>query len=213
LNDFAPISLLARVPFVLAARKTIPAKDLNELIAWLKANPSKASAGVANLGNRVMAAFFQKQTGTQFTIVPYRAIGDLLADGIAGRIDLALGTPTTFPPQVRAGSVKVYAVTADTRSTLAPDLPTFAEMGLPALTYSPWFGLFAPKGTPKDIIGKLNAAVVEALADPAVQSRLVDFGLGLIPREQQTPEALGALQKAHAEKWWPVIKELGIKAQ
>jgi tripartite-type tricarboxylate transporter receptor subunit TctC len=213
LNDFAPISLVARVPFVLAGRKTMPAKDLNELIAWLKANPNKASAGVANLGNRVVAAFFQKQTGTQFTIVPYRAVGDLLADAIAGRIDLAFGTPTTFLPQVRAGSVKVYAVTADTRSTLAPDLPTFAETGLPALTYSLWFGLFAPKATPKDVIARLNSAVVEALADPAARSRLAELGYEVFSRERQTPEALAGLQKADAAKWWPIIKELGIKAE
>jgi len=213
LNDFAPISLLGTVPFVLAARNTIPAKDLNELIAWLKANPNKASAGVVNLGNRVVAAFFQKQTGTQFTVVPYRALGDLLADAIASRIDLAFGTTTTFLPQVRAGSVKVYAVTGDMRSPLAPDLPTFAETGLPALTYSLWFGLFAPKGTPKDIIGKLNAAVVDALADPEVRSRLADLGQEIFPRERQTPEALAGLQKADADKWWPIIRELGIKAE
>jgi tripartite-type tricarboxylate transporter receptor subunit TctC len=213
LNDFAPISLVATVPLVLAARKTMPAKDLNELIAWLKANPNKASAGVPALGPRVVATFFQKETGTQFTVVPYRALGDLLADAIAGRIDLAFGTPTTFLPQVRAGSVMAYAVTADTRSALVPDIPTFAETGLTALTYSDWFGLFAPRGTPKDIIGKLDAALVEALADPAVRSRLIEFGMEPYPRDQQTPEALHTLQKAYAEKWWPIIKELGIKAE
>jgi tripartite-type tricarboxylate transporter receptor subunit TctC len=160
-----------------------------------------------------VAAFFQKQTGTKFTIVPYRAAVDLLTDAIAGRIDLVLGPTTTYLPQVRAGSVKVYTVTADTRSALAPDLPTFAETGLPALTYSGWFGLFAPKGTPKEIIGKLNAAVVEALADPAARSRLAELGYEVFPVEWQKPEALAGLQKADAEKWWPIIKELGIKAQ
>ena len=135
-----------------------------------------------------------------------------MQDLVAGQIDLFFGTPDQLP-LVRAGSIKAYAVTSDTRLALAPDIPTFAEMGLPALSYSAWFGLFAPKGTPKDIIGKLNAAAVEALADPAVRSRLVDLGLEIFPREQQTPEALGALVKADAEKWWPIIKELGIKAE
>jgi tripartite-type tricarboxylate transporter receptor subunit TctC len=114
---------------------------------------------------------------------------------------------------MRAGSVKAYAVTSDARLALAPEIPTFAEMGLPALSYSAWVGLFAPKGTPNDIIGKLNAAVVEALADSAVRSRLVQLGINIFPRDQQTPQALGALVKAGAAKWWPIIKELGLKAE
>ena len=114
---------------------------------------------------------------------------------------------------MRAGSIKAYAVTSDTRLAQAPDIPTCGEMGLPMLSYSTWYGLFAPRGTPKDIIGKLNAAAVNALADPKVRSRIADLGMDIFPREQQTPEALGALVKADAEKWWPVIKELGIKAE
>jgi tripartite-type tricarboxylate transporter receptor subunit TctC len=210
LNDFAPISLLLTAPFVLAARKTIPAKDLNEFISWLKANPGKASMATGVATVRLLAAFFEKETGTRFTLVPYR--GDLAPDLLAGQIDFAFLSPDRLP-LAQAGSIKAYAVTGDTRLALAPEIPTFAEMGLPAVSWTGWAALFAPKGTPRDIIGKLNAAVVEALADPAVQSRIVDFGLGLIPRERQTPEALAALQKADAEKWWPVIKELGIKAQ
>jgi tripartite-type tricarboxylate transporter receptor subunit TctC len=135
-----------------------------------------------------------------------------MQDLVAGQIDLYFGSPDQLP-LMRAGSVKAYAVTSDTRSALAPDTPTFAEMGLPALSYSAWNGLFAPRGTPRDIIGRLNAAAVEALADPAVRSRLVDLGYEVFPREQQTPEALGALVKADAAKWWPIIKELGIKAE
>ena len=176
LNDFAPISPLVTVPYVLFARKTMPAKDLNELIAWLKANPNKASAGITSVGYRLLAAFFQKETGTQFALVPYRGGAPAMQDLVAGQIDLLFGTPDQLP-LMRAGSIKAYAVTSDTRLALAPDIPTFAEMGLPALSYSAWFGLFAPKGTPKDIIGKLNAAAVEALADPAVRSRLVDLGI------------------------------------
>ena len=135
-----------------------------------------------------------------------------MQDLLAGQIDLLFYTPDLLP-LMRAGSIKAYAATSDTRLTLAPDIPTFAEMGLPALSWSNWSGLFGPRGTPRDIIGKLNAAAIDALADPAVRSRLVELGGEVFPREQQTPEGLGALVKAGAEKWWPIIKELGIKAQ
>jgi tripartite-type tricarboxylate transporter receptor subunit TctC len=131
---------------------------------------------------------------------------------LAGQIDLSFDVPDQLP-LARAGGVKAYAVTSGSRLSLAPDIPTFAKMGLPALSFPGWYGLFAPKGTPKDIIGKLNAAVVGALADPAVRSRFVDLGLEIFPREQQTPEAPRALVKADAEKWWPIIKALGIKAE
>jgi tripartite-type tricarboxylate transporter receptor subunit TctC len=142
--------------------------------------------------------------------VPYRGLP--FQDLVAGQIDLAVGTPV-FLPLVRARSIKAYAVTSDRRSALAPDIPTFAEKGLPAISVSAWGGLFAPKGTPKDIIGKLNAATVEALADPAVRSRLTDLGFEIFSREQQTPEALATMQRADAAKWWPIIKELGMKAE
>jgi tripartite-type tricarboxylate transporter receptor subunit TctC len=213
LNDFAPISLLAAIPLVLAARTTMPAKDLRELIAWLKAHPNQASAGMNSFSFHLLAAFFQKQTGTQFTIVPYRAAGTQIEDLIAGRIDLVLGTLPTHLPLLRAASERAYATTGEARSALAPDIPTFAEMGLPALSFSSWFALFAPRATPKDIVGKLNAAAVEALADPGVRTRLVELGYEVFPRERQTPEALAALQKADAAKWWPIIKELGLKAE
>jgi tripartite-type tricarboxylate transporter receptor subunit TctC len=208
LNDFAPISPVSRNPHVLFARKTMPAKDLNELIAWLKSNPNKASMAVLALGPKVEAALFQKETGTHLVLVPYRSLAT--QDLVAGQIDLWISTPDHLP-LVRAGSIKAYAVTGDTRLAQAPDIPTYSEMGLPALTYYAWDGLFAPKGTPKEIIGRLNAAVVEALADPAVRSRLADLEEEFFPRDQQTPEALGAIVKADAEKWWPIIKELGIK--
>jgi tripartite-type tricarboxylate transporter receptor subunit TctC len=139
-------------------------------------------------------------------------VAPAVQDLVAGQVDLLFTSPDALP-LVRAGSIKAYAVTSDTRLALAPDIPTFAEMGLPAVSYSGWYALFAPKGTPRNIIGKLNAAAVEALADPAVRSRLVDLGVDIFPREQQTPEALGALVKADAEKWWPIAKELGIKAE
>jgi tripartite-type tricarboxylate transporter receptor subunit TctC len=212
LNDFAPIVPVVRTPWVFFARRTLPASDLGELIAWLKANPNKASAGVGALGPRVEAALFQKETGTHFFLVPYRGTPAAMQDLVAGQIDFMISTPDQLP-LVRTGSIKAYAVTGDTRFAQAPDMPTFAEMGLPALSDSTWFGLFASKRTPKDIIGTINAAAVEALADLAVRSRLADLGFEIFSREQQTPEALATMQKADAAKWWPIIKELGIKAE
>jgi tripartite-type tricarboxylate transporter receptor subunit TctC len=212
LNDFSPISALVTGSLALYGRKTIPANDLNGLIGWLKANPSGTSVGVISVGYRLLTALFQKETGAQFTLVPYRGLAPEMQDLVAGQIDLLFDTSVQLP-LVRAGSIKAYAVTSDTRLALAPDIPTFAEMGLPALSFSAWLGLFAPKGTPKDIIDKLNAATVEALADPVVRSRLADVGYNVLSRARQTPEGLSALQKADAEKWWPIIKELGIKAE
>ena len=191
----------------------MPAKDLRDLIDWLKANPNKASAAVVTVGLRLLATFFQRETGTQFALVPYRGAAPATQDLMAGQIDLSFDTPRTSLPLVRAESIRAYAVTSDTRLTVAPDIPTFVEMVLPAMSYSEWGGLFAPRGTPRDIIEKINAAAVEALADPAVRSRYIEFGAENFPRERQTPEVLGALVKAGAEKWWPIIKELGIKAQ
>jgi tripartite-type tricarboxylate transporter receptor subunit TctC len=214
LNDFEPISPLVSASVVLFGRKTMPAKDFRELIVWLKTNPDKASLGTVTIGIRLLTVLFQKETGTHFALVPYRGIAPAMQDLLAGQIDLLFSAPDGLP-LMRVGSIKAFAVTSDRRSALAPDIPTFGEMGLPALSGSGtgWFGLFAPRGTPRDIIGKLNAAVVESLADPAVHSRLAELGFEIFPREQQTPEALAALQKADAEKWWPIIKELGIKAE
>jgi tripartite-type tricarboxylate transporter receptor subunit TctC len=213
LNDFAPVSPLGTTALIFYGKKTMPAKDLPGLVDWLRANPNKASMGIVVSSFHLLAAFFQKETATQFTFVPYRGAAPAIQDLAAGQIDLLFMTPDALP-LVRAGSIKAYAVTGDTRLAQAPDIPTFGEMGLPAVSsYSGWFGLFAPKGTPKDIIGTLDAAVVEALADPAVQSRLADLGMEIFSRDQQTPEALGARVKADAEKWWPLIKELGIKAE
>jgi len=212
LNDFAPVAPLITNPTVLYAGKRMPAKDLNELIAWLKANPDRASAGIQTVGFRLLMAFFQKGTGTQFPLVPYRGSSPAMQDLMAGHIDLAFGGGDSLP-LMQAGSIKAYAVTSDTRMAVAPDIPTFAEMGLPSLSYTQWFGLFAPRRTPRNIIDKLNTAAVEVMADPAVRSRLGDLGMEIFPRERQTPEALAALVKAGAEKWWPIIKEFGIKVE
>ena len=190
LNDFAPILPLVTNPVVLFARKTMPARDLNELIAWLKANPSKASAAIGQPTTHLLTAFFQKETGTQLTLVPYRGLP--FQDLVAGEIDLVFATPV-FLPLVRAGSISAYAATSETRLAIASDIPTFGEIGMPALSYSGWFGLFAPKNTQRDIIRRLNTAAVEALGDPAVRSRLGDLGMEVFPHERQTPEALGEM--------------------
>jgi tripartite-type tricarboxylate transporter receptor subunit TctC len=198
---------------VLVARSTFPARDLRELIAWLKANPNKASAAVA-VGGRLQAMYFQRQTGTQFGIVPYRGTAPAMQDLVAGQIDLLCCDALRISlPLIRAGSIKGYAMGSDARRAAAPDIPTYAEMGLPALSYSEWCGLFAPKGTQRDIVRKLNAAAVTALADPAVRSPIVEFGAEIFSPDLQTPETLAALVKADAEKWWPLMKELGIKAE
>jgi tripartite-type tricarboxylate transporter receptor subunit TctC len=208
LNDFAPTSPVVMTPYALFAKRTMQAKDLHELIAWLKANPNKASAAFTLGSNHVLSAYFQKETATQFALVPYR--GAAMQDLVAGQIDLYLSN-LSYLPLVRAGSIKAYAVTGDRRLEFAPDIPTFAEMGLPTMSRSDWAGLFA--GTPNEIIGSLDAVVVEALADPAVRSRLVDLGFEILPPERRTPEALRALQKSDAEKWWPIIKAANIRAE
>jgi tripartite-type tricarboxylate transporter receptor subunit TctC len=213
LNDFAPIAPLAKASLILVGRKDLSAKDLHELVVWLKANPNKVSAAVATVGVRLLEMNFQKETGTKFTLVPYRGSAPAMQDLLAGQIDLLVDGLRTSLPLVRAGSIRPFAVTSDKRLAVAPDIPTFAEMGFPALSYSEWTALFAPRGTPSDVIGKLNAAAVEALADPKVRTRLGEFGNEIFPHDQQRPENLGALVKADAEKWWPLIKEFGIGAE
>jgi tripartite-type tricarboxylate transporter receptor subunit TctC len=212
-KDFEPVSMLATQPLLIIAKKAMPANDLKELIAWLKANPDKASQGTAGAGStsHVAGIFFQKETGTRYQFVPYRNTG--MQDLMAGLIDLMIDPAANSVPQVRAGTVKGYAVTAKTRLVSAPDLPTVAEAGLPGLIVTSWHAIWVPKGTPKDIIAKLNAAVVAALADPSVQRRLADLGNETAPRELQTPEALGAYHKAEIEKWWPIIRAANVKAE
>jgi tripartite-type tricarboxylate transporter receptor subunit TctC len=180
LFDLAPISPVATTPLVLFAGKTLPARDLNELIQWLRSNDGRASAAVSTVGERLATIMFQRATETQFTIIPYRGAALAMQDLVAGQIDLFIDAPVQLP-LVRAGNIKAFAVTSDARLAVAPDIPTFAEMGRPAISYSGWYGIFASKGTPRDIIGKLNAAAVVALADPAVTSRISDLGMGVFP--------------------------------
>jgi tripartite-type tricarboxylate transporter receptor subunit TctC len=214
LNDFAPISPIVTFSGVYFGRKTLPANDLQELIAWLKANPTKASAGIYSVGGRLISAHFQRETKTQFTLIPYRGLAPILQDMSADQIDICLSGVPAFLPLVPAGNIRAYAVTSERRLAAAPEIPTVGELGLPTLSYPPfWFGLFAPKGTPKEIINKLNAAVVDALADVGTRSRMVDLGEDVIPDDQQSPEALRLLQEATIKKWWPLIMELGIKAE
>lgn len=212
-KDFEPISLLVESPFLFAASKATPANDLRELVDWLRANPNKASAAVPGSASHVASVFFQRETGTRFRLVPYRGAGPAIQDLSQGRIDLALFTAGAPLPHVRAGAFKAYAVSAKRRLAAAPDIPTGAEAGFPGLGATVWFGFFAPAGTPHDIIDKLNAATVEALADPNVRTRLADLALEIFPREQQTPAALADLQKAEIETWWPIIKAANIKPE
>jgi tripartite-type tricarboxylate transporter receptor subunit TctC len=214
LKDLKPVSLVADVPFLIIAKKEMP-ENLNELIAWLKANPGKASQGTAGVAaaSHLAGVLFQKETGTRFQFIPYRGLGPALQDLLAGRIDLMFDLVANSLPQVRAGTVKVYAVTARNRLTTVPNIPTVDEVGLRGLYVSSWQALWVPKGTAKSVIDKLNAAVVDALADPAVRQRLADLGEEIPPREQQTPEALGSLQKIEIEKWWPIIKAANIKPE
>ena len=214
LHDFAPVSLLADTPIWMVARKTLPPRDFTELIAWLKQNPGKATAGTVGVGGAsdVTGSYFQRVTGTTFQFVPYRGAAPLNQDLVAGHIDLMLGMAAATYPLVRSGQIKAYAMMTKSRWWAAPDVPTMEEAGVPGLYASFWHGLWAPKGTPTDIIGKLNSAVRSALADPSVRQRFADQGQEIPPRERQTPEALGAQQQAEIEKWWPIIKAAGIKA-
>jgi tripartite-type tricarboxylate transporter receptor subunit TctC len=212
LTDLEPISLLPSNPMLIVAKSAVPAKDLKELIAWLKANEDKASAGTSGpgSGSHIAALYFQRITGTRFRFVPYRGTGPALQDLMAGHIDLVVDQVSNSLPHARGGMIKAFAVTAQGRLASAPDIPTVDEAGAPGLYMTIWYGLWAPKGTPKDVIAKVNAAVTEALADPTVRRRFTDLGLDVPPRDRQTPEALAAHHKAEIEKWWPLIKAANI---
>jgi tripartite-type tricarboxylate transporter receptor subunit TctC len=215
LNDFEPIALLTITPQLIIARKDFPAKDVKELIAWLKANPDKAAAATVGAagGAQVSSIYFQQATDTRFRFVPYRGGGSAMQDLITGQVDLMLDQGANALGQVRAGQIKAYAVMSKTRWSALPDVPAIDESGVPGLYVAYWHGMWAPKGTPKDVIAKLNAAVMGALADPMVQQRLSGQGHDVWPREQQTPEALAAYHKSETERWWPIVRASGLKAE
>jgi tripartite-type tricarboxylate transporter receptor subunit TctC len=214
-NDFEPISLIADCPMWVVGRAALPPRNLPELIAWLKENPGKATVGIGGAGGGadVVGTYFQKNTGTRFQFVPYRGAAPIIQDLLAGQIDLTFTQVAGALAQVRSGQLRAYVVMAKTRWPEAPDTPTIDEERVPGLYASFWHGLWAPKGTPKDVIAKLDAAVVETLADPAVRRRFSEIGQEAWPRDKQTPEALAAQQKAEIEKWWPIIKAAGIRAE
>ena len=215
LRDLEPIVLLPSNPMIVVSKSAVPAKNLNEFVGWIKANEGKVSAGTAGAGSatHVAGVYFQNVTGTRFQFVPYRGTGPALQDLVAGQIDFIVDQASNSLQHVRDGKIRAYAVTASARLPSAPDIPTVAEAGLPSLDISVWYGLWAPKGTPKEIIAKLNAAAVQALSEPAVRQRFAELGLDMPPRDRLTPEALAAYQKAEIEKWWPVIKEANIKTE
>ena len=215
LRDLEPIVLLPSNPMIVVSKSAVPAKNLNEFVGWIKANEGKVSAGTAGAGSatHVAGVYFQNVTGTRFQFVPYRGTGPALQDLVAGQIDFIVDQASNSLQHVRDGKIRAYAVTASARLPSAPDIPTVAEAGLPSLDISVWYGLWAPKGTPKEIIAKLNAAAVQALSEPAVRQRFAELGLDMPPRDRLTPEALAAYQKAEIEKWWPVIKGANIKTE
>src|SRR5262245_1701627 len=215
LKDFAPIALLASNPQLIVAKKATPAKDLTELVAWLKANPGKAAQGTGGLGtpSHISGGFFQKATGTSFQFVHYRGAAPAIQDLVGGHIDLMVDQASNALPHVRDGNIRAFAVTARTRLASAPDIPTAGEAGLPNFHLSIWAGMWAPAGTPHDVIDKLNAAVKEALADAAVQKRLADLGQDVPPRDRQSPAALAAFQEAEMQTWWPIIRAMNLQAK
>jgi tripartite-type tricarboxylate transporter receptor subunit TctC len=215
LSDFEPIALTTTVPLLIVAKKAMPANNLKELIAWLKANPDKASLGTGGPGNisHLAAVLFQKETGTRTGFVPYRGSAAAINDLLAGHVDVMMDLASNSLPHVLAGGIRAYAVTAKGRMAVAPDIPTVDEAGLPGFYMGAWQAIWAPKRTPSAVIEKLNAAIMAALADPTVRSRLADIGQEIFPPERQTAQALAAFHRAETEKWWPIIKAAGIKPE
>jgi tripartite-type tricarboxylate transporter receptor subunit TctC len=215
LRDFEPIALIAITPQLIIARKNFPADSVTELVDWLKANPDKATAATVGAagGAQVTAIYFQQATGTRFGFVPYRGGAPAMQDLVSGQVDIMFDQAANAIGQVKNGAIKALAVLTKERWAALPEVPSIDEAGVPSLYVSYWHGLWAPKGTPKEVTGKLNAAVVDALADPAVRQRLADIGQEVWPRAQQTPEALAAHHQAETEKWWPIIRASKLKAQ
>jgi tripartite-type tricarboxylate transporter receptor subunit TctC len=215
LKDLEPIILIGSEPLLIVGRKSLPADDLKGLIAYLKANPDKASVGIAGVGatGHLTGISFQKETGTRFQFVPYRGNAPAMQDLLAEQIDFMIEPSSNFKSLVGTGSVKPYAITGRARLASSPDIPTADEAGLPGFFASLWYGLWVPRGTPKDIIARLNATMVQVLAGPSVNERFAELGIEITPLVQQSPEALRAFQKAEMERWWPIIKAANIKTE
>jgi tripartite-type tricarboxylate transporter receptor subunit TctC len=212
-KDFEPIALISTNPQLMVAKNDLPAKTLGELVTWMKANPGKINFVNQNAAANVSGVLFENLTKQKVQFIPYRGAGPAMTDLISGTVDLLVVQGAVALPQIRAGKIKALANLSPARSASMSDIPTSDETGVPGLYMSGWFGFWAPKGTPKDIIAKLNAATVEALADPAIQKRFTELGLDVAPRDQQTPEGLAAFQKTEIDKWWPIIKSAGIGVQ
>jgi tripartite-type tricarboxylate transporter receptor subunit TctC len=212
-KDFEPIGLISVNPQLMVGKKTLPADDLKGLVAWMNANPGKITFVNQNAAAQVTGILFEQATGQKVQFIPYRGAGPAMTDLISGQVDLLVVQGAVALPQVRAGTIKAIANLSPQRSASMPDIPTSDEGGVPGLYMSGWFGFFAPKGTAKDVIARLNDAMVQALADPAVRARFTELGLDVASRQQQTPEGLATFQKAEIEKWWPIIKAADIKTQ
>jgi tripartite-type tricarboxylate transporter receptor subunit TctC len=212
-KDFEPVGLISVNPQLLVAKKNLPANTLPELVAWMKANPGEAKFVNQNAAAQISGLLLQQQTGTKATFIPYRGAGPAMTDLLSGQVDLLVVQGAVSLPQVRAGTIKVISNLSPQRSASMPDIPTSAEGGVPGFLMSGWFGFFAPKGTPRDAIAKLNGAMSQALADPAVKARFTELGLDVATPEQQKPEGLAAFNKAEIDKWWPIIKAANIREQ
>ncbi|MGY3575634.1 MULTISPECIES: tripartite tricarboxylate transporter substrate binding protein BugD [unclassified Bradyrhizobium] len=212
-TDLEPVVLLPSNPMIIVSKNAVPAKSLKELLEWLKSRPAPPTAGTAGAGSgsHIAGLYFENVSGIKLQYVPYRGTGPALNDLVAGQIDIIVDQTSNSINQVRAGNIRAYAVTDSKRVANAPDVATVDEAGLPGFHMTLWSGLWVPKGTPKEIVAKLNAAAVQAMADPAVQKQLENLGLQMPPKDQLTPDALGAWQKAEIAKWWPMIKAANVK--
>jgi tripartite-type tricarboxylate transporter receptor subunit TctC len=213
--DLEPVVLLPSNPMIIVSKNAVPAKSLKELLAWLKSRPAPPTAGTAGAGSgsHIAGLYFENVSGIKLQYVPYRGTGPALNDLVAGQIDVIVDQTSNSINQVRGGNIRAYAITADKRLESAPEIPTTDEAGLPGFHMTLWSGLWVPKGTPKAIIAKLNAAAVDALSDPTARKQLENLGLQMPPKEQLTPEALGAWQTAEIAKWWPIIKAADVKVE
>src|SRR3979411_642884 len=212
-KDFEPIGLISNHPQLMVAKNHLPANNLAELVIWSKENPGKINFVNQNAAANVSGVLFENLTKQKVQFIPYRGAGPAMTDLMSGTVDLLVVQGAVALPQIRGGKIKALPNLSAKRSASMPDIPTADETGVPGLYMSGWFGFWAPKGTPKEVIAKLNPATGETLADPAIQKRFVELGLDVAPREQQTPEGLAAFQKAETDRWWPIIKAAGIGAQ